>query len=995
MNDKPARESSLPLRDLFRDLFRDRPALLGIAFAWGLLALCLALTLVWWKYSDNESMDHARERFEFRASEICLALDARVHAYELSLRGGLALLSSVENIRRSQWRDYVRTLGLQQNYPGIQGMGYSPVVPSTGKDQHIEAMRRQGFPEYAIRPPGERPVYTPVIYLEPADALNKLAVGYDTFSEPVRRTAIERARDTGQPSITGKITLVQETTQDVQAGFIMFLPFYALGAPVSTVEERRLAITGYINAPFRMNDFMRGLKGKDLSDLGLEIFDGVDMADHARMYRNEDSTSASSSGRKPWFTSVRHIEPFGHPWTVRFQSRPVFEAEIDQRFPRLILGAGLFLSLLLFLIAFIQAIAVVRSNRMTIALRESEERYRSVVEYQTEVITRIKPDGTIFFSNPGACRFFGKNEEDLIGSKWQPLAVPEDVEAVGQQLAHLTVENPIETLEKRFFNAVGQVRWMKFITRALFGEDGALREILCVGHDFTDRKLAEIELHQTNEQLTSTSARAQEMAAKAEIANIAKSEFLANMSHEIRTPLNAILGFTQLLLRDAHMGQDHRRSLETVYRSGEHLLSLLNAILEMSKIEAGRMSLNIENFDFHALLHDMEDMFQVLAREKGLSLEISVDQGLPRWVMGDEQKLHQVLNNLLGNAVKFTDKGGVLLRVGLHPAQAPSVAEPGLKSEDSPSRILFEVEDTGPGIPENARQSIFSHFQQLTPGNRMKGGTGLGLAIVQAYVKAMGGDIEVESQVGSGSLFRFTLALPPGAPAVAGNHEKIPRRVRLKPGQGKVRILVVDDNETNREILVRFLGQAGFTVREAEGGRQACVLFDQWRPHLVLLDMIMPEMDGFDVLTHIRASGSAAGTPVIAVSASVLVEEEERVLASGAVAFLKKPFKADELFELMNRHLDVAFLDADESGDEFPARPDPAEGTRAGEPVSLDGLSPELAAELREAALRLDVERLQELLALVAQEHGPLAQRLAALVRGFRFEELQGLFAQR
>jgi signal transduction histidine kinase/DNA-binding response OmpR family regulator len=823
--------------------------------------LCLVITIAWWKYSDNESINLARQRFEFRTSEICIALNNRIYAYEHALRGGLALFSSVDNISRSQWWDYVSTLNLQQNYPGIQGMGYSPVITSTNKEQHIETIRRQGFPEYTIRPPGERLIYTPVVYLEPADALNQRAIGYDTFSEPVRRVAIERARDTGKPSITEKITLAQETTKNVQAGFIMFFPFYARGAPVFTLEERRLAITGYINAPFRMNDFMRGLTEKYISDLSLEVFDNVDMTDHSLMYRNEDLTSASNSERKPLFTSVRQIELYGHPWTVRFQSLPAFESTIDQRFPHLILVAGLCLSLLLFLIAFIQAIAMVQSNKMTTALRESE-------------------------------------------------------------------------------------------------------------------------------------ASAQEMAAKAEIANVAKSDFLANMSHEIRTPLNAILGFTQLMLRDPHMGPDHRRYLETVYRSGEHLLALLNAILEMTKIEAGRTRLNITNFDFRALLDDLEAMFRVLALKKSLSLEISVDPDLPQWVRGDEQKLHQVLNNLLGNAVKFTDRGGVLLRVRLSPPETQSVAELGVQHDDSSFRILFEVEDTGPGIPENARQSIFSHFEQLMPGNRMKGGTGLGLAIAKAYVEAMGDNIEVVSRLGGGSVFRFALTLQAGSPVGARDQLKAHRIVRLKPGQGEVRILVVDDNETNREILARLLQDAAFDVREASGGQQACELFESWRPHLVLLDMVMPDVDGFEVLRRIQASATGAATPVIAVTASVLMEEKERVLSSGACAFLKKPFKAEELFDLLQHHLGVAYQDIGDAEAVAEDGPTQDQDQQDSAPVSISGLSSDLAGALREAALSLDVERLRELLALIAREDAPLSKRLLKLVENYQFEELQEVFTR-
>ncbi len=471
----------------------------------------------------------------------------------------------------------------------------------------------------------------------------------------------------------------------------------------------------------------------------------------------------------------------------------------------------------------------------------------------------------------------------------------------------------------------------------------------------------------------------------AEEANRAKSLFLANMSHEIRTPLNAILGFTQLLLRDPHLRAEQRRSVQTVYRSGEHLLMLLNSILEMSKIEAGRMTVQVEDFDLHAMMNDLEAMFQVLTRNKGISLELVLEPDLPRWIRSDEQKLHQVLNNLLGNAVKFTDQGGVVLRV-LKPSEAGSEAAPG---GEPGTVLLFEVEDSGPGIPENARQTIFSHFEQLTTGSRMKGGTGLGLAIAKAYVELMGGGIEVQSRLGQGSVFRFTLPVALGTPGRGRHGDHPPFLGRLQPGQGERRVLVVDDNETNREILVRLLEGAGFLVREAADGREACELYARWHPHLVLLDMIMPEMDGFAVLEHIRNKDGSKAAPVIAVTASVLQSEKERVLSAGAVAFLKKPFKAEELFELLRQHLGVAFQE--EAEQEAP----PLHGQEVElEPGRLAVLPEDVLDALRDAALSLDVEGMREhIVGLegLGPEYAPLARALHDLVDGFRFEELQRL----
>lgn len=501
-------------------------------------------------------------------------------------------------------------------------------------------------------------------------------------------------------------------------------------------------------------------------------------------------------------------------------------------------------------------------------------------------------------------------------------------------------------------------------------------------------RLRTLELEDLNRDLLHEVAVRKQAEEAASEANQAKSLFLANMSHEIRTPLNAVLGFTQLLLRDPRILPDHRRSLETVRRSGEHLLSLLNDILEMSKIEAGRTELQNDDFDLHAMLDDLEAMFRVLAAKKGISLEVSPDPNLPRWVRGDEQKLHQVLNNLLGNAVKFTDQGGVLLRALVRSMDEVAVAEqepPGEK----PLALTFEVEDTGPGIPEQARQAIFSHFEQGA-GGRSKGGTGLGLAISKAYVQLMGGDIEVESREGQGSVFRFFVVMARGEPGKLREGAPVGRATRLAQGQGQIRVLVVDDNEANREILVRLLQEAGFLVREASDGRQACDVHDQWRPDLILLDMIMPVMDGFAVLRHIQGAHEPgkALPPVIAVTASVLAAEKERVLAAGAAAFLKKPFKVEELFGLVQELLQVSFEEGESlEADQAMPRREHAEADLA---ISAR-LSADQAASLRDAALSLDVEGLREIIGRLAGEDPVLANTLLDMVENYRFEDLQRL----
>lgn len=502
-------------------------------------------------------------------------------------------------------------------------------------------------------------------------------------------------------------------------------------------------------------------------------------------------------------------------------------------------------------------------------------------------------------------------------------------------------------------------------------------------------KVRTAELEELNKNLVREVAEREQAQKEADQANQAKSLFLANMSHEIRTPLNAILGFTQILVRDPEISTANRRSLETVYRSGEHLLMLLNDILEMSKIEAGRTTLSVENFDLHDLLKDIESMFQVLTRDKNILLKVSTDPDLPHWVKGDEQKLHQILNNLVSNAVKFTDQGQVIVRGGL---VAENNRDAETKASEQPVHIYFEVEDTGSGIPEKDLKKVFSHFEQPTPGSHMKGGTGLGLAIARAFAELMQGSITVQSQVGKGSIFRLEVILNRGSSEKSQVRRNIGPLARLSSRERELQVLVVDDNEANREILIMMLEQAGFMVKQAVNGVEACKVYDQWKPDLILLDMIMPEMDGFGVLDYIRKKDGENAPPVIAVTASVLLAEKKRVLSAGASAFLKKPFKASELFGLIKEHLKVEFEDEDSHLEDNQDLPDSTNLKK--DLAHLYQKDPEVISSLKEAAFSLDEDGLREIISKISAQLPNLTRVLLGLVDNYQYQELQQILQE-
>ncbi|MBI3143727.1 MAG: CHASE domain-containing protein [Pseudogulbenkiania sp.] len=305
----------------------------------------VAMTLWMWSGASKEAARTTRERFNFKVSEIEFAVQQRLMAYEQVLRGGVALFAASGEVRRDKWRTYVDTLAINRNYPGIRGIGFSLRIPPAKLAAHLQAVRREGFPHYALRPEGERAEYTSIIYLEPFDWRNRRAFGYDMFSEPVRHEAMVRARDTGRPSISGKVQLVQETKQGVQSGFLMYLPVYRHGALLRTVEERRAALLGYVYAPFRMNDLMRGILNRTaLPDIDLDIHDGIDASAQSLLF---DSAPEHLEQRdESVFSAVSVIEFAGRNWTLHFSSLPAFEATVDQQKPRLILLGGLLISAL-------------------------------------------------------------------------------------------------------------------------------------------------------------------------------------------------------------------------------------------------------------------------------------------------------------------------------------------------------------------------------------------------------------------------------------------------------------------------------------------------------------------------------------------------------------------------------------------------------------------------------------------------------------------------
>ena len=448
----------------------------------------------------------------------------------------------------------------------------------------------------------------------------------------------------------------------------------------------------------------------------------------------------------------------------------------------------------------------------------------------------------------------------------------------------------------------------------------------------------------------------------ADAANQAKSAFLANMSHEIRTPMNAILGYAQILRdHDTLSAAQQRRAVETIHTSGDHLLSLINDVLDLSKIEAGRMELQPVDFDLAHLVEGLAAMFQLRCQQKGLDWRIEQEEH--DWqVRGDENKLRQVLVNLLGNAVKFTQAGEVVLRVQAQVAES----------------FYFEVRDTGPGIPPQQQETVFEPFQQGETGAQ-QGGTGLGLSIARRHVALMGGQLQLDSSLDQGARFFFSLPLPPAQGPVAQEAQTRYRQVvRLAAGYAP-EMLIVDDVSTNREILAQMLTRIGALVRQVDRGEAALEAVHQQRPDLVFMDIRMPGMDGVEALRRIRQEYEAL--PIVAISASVMQHEQQHYLTSGFDAFLDKPFRLEDLYACLEQILDASYEYAQPSA--------PA----ASEPVDFEGLRlpAALRAQLHQAAEMYNVTEVKNCLDQVQAlgvEEAHLAAHLGELVQRYDLEEV-------
>jgi PAS domain S-box-containing protein len=595
-----------------------------------------------------------------------------------------------------------------------------------------------------------------------------------------------------------------------------------------------------------------------------------------------------------------------------------------------------------------------------IAIKKAEEKYRGIFENATEGIFQISPGTGHFLTvNPSMVKILGYDTLEQLLMSLPNVACLLFVEPKDRDKFYsaLHEQDRVIGFETRLYRRDQSVIWCSVTARNVMDDYGKVLYHEGSILDITERRKRE---------------RAELERESAEAANRAKSTFLANMSHELRTPLNTIIGFAQLMTRASDITDSQQESLDIINRSGEHLLMLINDVLDMSKIEAGQVLLEPKDFNLHEMLLSVEEMIRVRAHKKELDLKVVLAPKIPEFIKADEQKLRQTLLNLLSNAIKFTNKGGIILR-------ADAFCNGGF-----PTHLRFEVEDTGEGIAPDDIEQIFKPFVQAGKNESPNEGTGLGMAISRQLVHLMGGEIEVHSAVGSGSIFAFHIEVQPADVSRIEHKDKYRRVIGLDSNQPNWKMLVVDDSVYSRLLLVRLLDSVGFEVREAENGRDAIDQCRQWHPHMIWMDMRMPVMDGYEATRRIK-QGRYRETRIIALTASAFEDNRKQIMSSGCDDFIRKPFKEHDIFEAMGRHLGVRYVYEEKASASNVSNPDILV-KHSLKPKTLAALKPELLSELEQSFTIASIDRIADVIEKISCENSVLADTLKKIAANFEYQ---------
>jgi PAS domain S-box-containing protein len=689
--------------------------------------------------------------FNYRARDLSAVLVRRMATYEQVLHGARGFLRGSVEVSQRDFADYYAIQGLNQRFPGIEALGIAAIIPPQKLAAHVAAMRAAGFPGYEVKPPGPRTIYTSITHIQPFADRNLRAFGYDMFSEPVRRAAMEAARDSGAAAATGKVTLVQEGANNVQPGFLMYVPVYHPDLPRGTLEERRAAIVGWVYAPFRMNDLMRGLGGEHVSDLEVAIYDGRQAAESTLLYRSPGARAASA---RAMFTHTDVIDTAGRPWTITIRSAPQLEATLDKRPTTAIavtgVGLGLLLSLVVWLLATERRRALQLASGMTLELRESRDRIdaerqriRLILQNAYDAFLAVGPDGRVTDWNGQACKLFGWKEEEALGRDAATLvAMPEERERWRARIQAFAASGncgllagPTELLlADRHGGAIPvEIAVTALPTPAGFGATAFVRDI---------RPRKELEERERQRQLRLEEAR---MVALRSQKLEAVGKLTGGVAHDFNNILHIISANVQLMMRNDEGSRKRLLGIMDGVERGKKLAAQLLAF-------ARRQPLHPSVVNLAQLIERMDSL---LHRAAGDAIEIRFTLPAQPWnTLVDPNQLENVLLNLVINARDAMDGHGAITIAldNIRIDEGSELANPNIRPGEY---VTIAVSDTGSGMPPDVMERAFEPFFTTKPEGK---GTGLGLSMAHGFVKQSGGHIRLASTQGQGTT--VTIFLP-------------------------------------------------------------------------------------------------------------------------------------------------------------------------------------------------------------------------------------------
>jgi signal transduction histidine kinase/CHASE1-domain containing sensor protein len=917
-----------------------------------ILLLGLCFTIVVYYHFSRLTYEQDESRFLKSVQEIQDDIQLRVQTSMALLRAGTGLFAASDTVEIEEFDRFVQQIELERNYPGIHGIGFSRRFTPQELPAIVERMRQVDFPDFHVWPNYSRDEYHAIVYLQPQNISNKAAMGFDMFTEAVRRQAMERARDDGGPAASGRVVLVQERTdpQNQQPGFLIYAPVYRKGMPLSNIEERRRALAGFVYSPYRADDFLEPSTRQKDYGVTFQVYDGSDETPANLMHAEPDFGSTAN----PRFKLSVPEDVAGRRWTIAFVTKPSFEASSSRPYLKYTLIVGVLLSGLFFGVSRAQVTARMSAERSAAELKESESTVRKTL------VEREKAENALREADQRALLEYERLLE-RISLLAQALGTAQELSSIFRALREFTnVSVPCDGFFVSLYDRLRDVRTACYgwgdgsevdvsalppmpvtahgpnsravrtgevvITdnymrsqrghpTVVVGPDNGLRPetSMAVPMAVMGRIIGTIEVQSYKpkvyrpEHVTAMSMAANltavaienvrllklERTARqaAEESNRLKDEFLATVSHELRTPLTAILGWSRLLEDGSIEETLSKQAIETICRNAKAQAQIVDDILDVSRIITGNLYLDLHPMELGPVVKNAINVVRPTADAKAIQIDAFLDTSRAM-VSGDANRLQQVIWNLLSNAVKFTGNGG---RVIVKLSQAGSNAE-------------ITVSDTGQGISREFMPYVFDRFRQAdSTTTRHHGGLGLGLAIARHLVEIHGGTIKADS-AGEGRGATFTIKLPIIEAGVRTTGPLPEIREHGAPGVtpqllSGVNVLLVDDDTDTLKLMTTALTRRHATVTAVSSAGEAIQAIRRRRPDVLVSDIAMPGEDGYGLIEKVRSldSNETEKIPAVAITAYAKEEDRERALSSGFQIYLAKPVELTELISVVAR----------------------------------------------------------------------------------------------